>query len=139
MSRDRCHPYFRRSLQMWGIIHIYIAPHPFKVHLFPQDHLLQLSDIIREKQQNTPCDLIQNPMLILTFVTRRYDLDSIEGKDKIRSPDRTDLTNSITGILRPLLVFSSPTLFPPLSTGVFFSVHSFFSLQKSTRISIINY
>ena len=28
-------------------------PHPLKVHLFPQDHRLQLSDITREKQQST--------------------------------------------------------------------------------------
>ena len=41
-------------------------PHSLKVHLLPQNHRLQLSDIIREKQQSTIYDLILIIMLILT-------------------------------------------------------------------------
>ena len=32
-----------------GITHTYAAPHPLKVHLFPQDHQLQLWDITQGK------------------------------------------------------------------------------------------
>ena len=54
------------SLQTWGITHTYDAPHPLKAHLFPQDHRLQLLDIIRGKQQNITCDLTLNLTRILT-------------------------------------------------------------------------
>ena len=42
-------------------------PHPFTVHLFPQNHRLQLLDIIRGKRENTTCDLILNLMQTLTL------------------------------------------------------------------------
>ena len=40
---------FQILQQTWGIIHTYDAPHPLKVHLFPQDHRLQLSDTTQGK------------------------------------------------------------------------------------------
>ena len=49
MTQRRCLRTFQTLQQTWGITHTYVAPHPLKVHLFPQDHRLQLSDITQGK------------------------------------------------------------------------------------------
>ena len=49
MTQRRCPRIFQILLQTRGIILTYDAPLPLKVHLFPQDHRLQLSEIIRGK------------------------------------------------------------------------------------------
>ena len=61
MTWRRRHQIFQILQRTCVIIHIFVAPHLLKDHLFPQNHRLQLSDTTREKQQNTICDLILNP------------------------------------------------------------------------------
>ena len=53
-------------LRTRGITHTYVAPHPLKAPLFPQNHRLTWLDITQGKQQNTTYALTLNLMPILT-------------------------------------------------------------------------